>query len=223
MTLLVDWSSRETVPIEAIEELVPDWIRERLDWSTVSRELPLFARAFLEGITKPGIKSLEWRKVRSRDMVFRSGSILSFERLSGESYSTKTFRGISPEVLDFFEGVRSRFPSRIDVEPLGRCEVCRRFFISLRGGKRRSRACGKQHQAVLSSRESRNSDTYRAKERLRNRERMAAVREAERLVRQWRRKGMTDKEQANLLWMWNDEKGSILGKKAIFNILKKEN
>ncbi len=34
---------------------------------------------------------------------------------------------------------------------------------------------------------------------------------------------MTDKEQANLLWMWNDEKGSILGKKAIFNILKKEN
>ncbi|KGA95202.1 hypothetical protein LptCag_2636 [Leptospirillum ferriphilum] len=221
LTLLVEWSNRKTVPDKEIKELLPKWKSECLDWSLISRELPRFAKSFLEKLTETGLGGFDWREVRSPDVAMRRGSVWVLERLQGKSFATGTFPKISPEVLDFFEGVRSYFPSPIDIELLGKCEICGRFLLSPRGGKRRSRACSNQHQAVLSSRDARSSAAYREKEKARNARRMAAVREAEKRVMAWRKEGKSPKEVQDLLWEWNEGNGNILGKRSLSNILEK--
>ena len=109
----------------------------------------------------------------------------------------------------------------LDPGNLGKCPVCSRFFISLRSGARKSRACSKAHQAVLMSQELRSSPEYREREKQRNARRMAAVREAEKIVATWKREGKSPGEVQNLLWDWNKVKGGILGKRSLYSILEK--
>ena len=104
-----------------------------------------------------------------------------------------------------------------DSEP----RLCGRYFLSLRLGQKKSRACSKAHQAVLIAKELRDSPKYREKENARNARRMAAVREAEKRVAGWKKEGKTKEEVLSLLWTWNKENGSILKKRAFFNILEK--
>ena len=108
----------------------------------------------------------------------------------------------------------------IDSGRVGQC-YCGRYFLSIRTGKRKSRACSKAHQAVACARKLRESPAYLQRERDRNTERMRLVREAEKLVRKWVGEGMTARECERLLHVWNDRKGSVLGKRAFFNLLEK--
>ena len=106
-------------------------------------------------------------------------------------------------------------------EKVGKCPICTRYFISQRSGQRRSRACSKAHQAVLVARELRSGHVYRDREKERNARRMAAVRTAERLVSMWKEERKSSTEVSRLLWSWNEENGSILGKRSINTILEK--
>lgn len=109
---------------------------------------------------------------------------------------------------------------RIDSERVGQC-YCGRFFFSLRAGERKSRACSKAHQAVLSARMLREHPDYLQKERNRNTKRMSAVREAEKLLHAWMNEGRTARECEKLLHSWNTKNGSVIGKRSFFNILEK--
>ncbi|OOH77758.1 hypothetical protein [Leptospirillum ferriphilum] len=109
---------------------------------------------------------------------------------------------------------------RLDPERVGKCH-CGRYFLSARLGARKSRACSKAHQAILMSRELRSSPEYREREKQRNARRMAAVREAEKIIAAWKREGKSPGEVQNLLWDWNKGKGGILGKRSLYSILEK--
>ena len=124
-------------------------------------------------------------------------------------------------ILEIFDGLQEGATS-IDTRRLGKCPICSRYFVSLRTGSRKSRACSKAHQAVLVARELRSSELYRKREKGRNARRMAAVREAERLVSRWKEEGRPSSDISRLLWLWNKENGAILGKRSINNILDKE-
>ncbi len=106
-------------------------------------------------------------------------------------------------------------------ERVGKCPVCGRYFLSSRLGKRKSRACSREHQAVLGAREHRAGERYQERGRARNAERMRAIREAERLLKWWAGEGRTPGERERLLRVWNRENGSALGKRAFYNILEK--
>lgn len=125
------------------------------------------------------------------------------------------------DVLQVFSHLQNKI-GPIDPERLGKCPICGRYFVSRRRGKRKSRACSKDHQAVLVARELRSSPAYREREKLRNTQRMSAVREAESLVSMWRNEGKTKSEVFHLLWDWNKKNGSILGKRSIHNMLEKK-
>lgn len=123
-------------------------------------------------------------------------------------------------ILEIFDGLREGVDS-IDGQRLGKCPICSRYFVSLRSGERKSRACSKAHQAVLVARELRSSERYREREKARNARRMAAVREAQKLVRRWIEEGLPSKEREKRLLEWNTENGSALGKRAFYGILEK--
>lgn len=73
----------------------------------------------------------------------------------------------------------------------------------------------------MGSRKFRTSLRYQEGGKERNARRMAAVREAEKRVSGWKKEGKNAGEVSRLLWAWNAENGSILGKRAINNILSK--
>lgn len=107
------------------------------------------------------------------------------------------------------------FPERI-----GKCH-CGRYFRSVRLGQKKSRACSPAHRAVLSSRELRADPDYKERANIRDAKRIAAVRKAGKLVSRWNLEGKSPQEKERLLRDWNEENGSILGKRSFFNILEK--
>ena len=111
----------------------------------------------------------------------------------------------------------------VDPNKIRLCAIseCERFFIPKRGGKKTSRACSKAHALLLSSRKQRQDDSYRNKERERNRDRMQTVREGEKLFFKWIGEGRSHREAQALLRKWNEALPSPLGEKALQNILDK--
>ncbi len=105
-------------------------------------------------------------------------------------------------------------------ERVGKCH-CGRYFLSVRLGQRKSRACSKAHQAVLTARGLRSSPAYLKKENEKNARRMAAVREGEKLMIRWIEEGRKHCEREGLLREWNEKNNSVLGKRALNNILEK--
>lgn len=122
-----------------------------------------------------------------------------------------------------FDKLRWNRNGPIDPRKIRVCGVpeCGKYFILKRGGQRESKACSKAHGNVLSARRLRASPAYLEKGRTKNTERMRAVREAEKLVQQWTNEGHDTINRQSLLWKWNAENGSILGKRAIAGILEK--
>ena len=109
----------------------------------------------------------------------------------------------------------------ISPERIGKCH-CGRYFLSARLGQKKSRACSKDHQAVLISRELRSSKQYREMETKKNARRMAAVREGEKLMIRRIEEGKPHKERTCLLRDWNEKNGAILWRRGLSNILEGE-
>ena len=208
-------------------------IHRSLGGKAVSRErliagLSLLAGEILDNLLS-GKRVIVWAmRPAFYQMVLRGGKYVFEDSVSGADRFVAPGWKVAGEfepvevraILEVFDGLRGGVNS-IDGQRLGKCPICSRYFVSLRSGERKSRACSKAHRAVLLARELRSSERYRERENNRNARRMAAVREAERLVSGWRKEGKSGSELSRLLWAWNAEKGSILGKRAINTILEK--
>lgn len=116
-----------------------------------------------------------------------------------------------------------RDESLVDPNKVRFCAIseCERFFVPKRGGQKSSKTCSKAHALLLSSRKQRQNDSYRNRERKRNRDRMQTVREGEKLFFKWIGEGRSHREAQSMLRKWNESLSSPLGEKALQNILDK--
>lgn len=227
--ILVDLANKEH-PDAALDLA----IHRSLSGKAVSRErlvagLSLLAGEMLDNLLA-GLSVIVWAmRPAFYQIVLRGGSHVFEDSVSGADRfvlpGMKVAADFKPAeiraILEVFDGLREGATS-IDTRRLGKCPICSRYFVSLRTGSKKSRACSKAHQAVLVARELRSREPYRKREKERNARRMAAVREAERLVSRWKEEGRPDSDICRLLWSWNKENGAILGKRAINSILDKE-
>lgn len=215
------------------ENVLNEAIRRSLAGKSISKErlvsgLSLLAGELLDNLLS-GKRIVLWAmRPAYYQMVLRDGRHVFEDSVSGADRFVLPGMRVAVDfnpteiqaILEVFDELRKGVVS-IDGQRLGKCQVCSRYFVSSRTGLRKSRACSKPHQSVLVARELRSSTAYRAREKARNTQRMAAVREAERLVAGWRNEGKTRSEISRLLWAWNAENGSVLGKRAINTILEK--
>ena len=103
-------------------------------------------------------------------------------------------------------------------EKVGKCPICTRYFVSRRSGQRRSRACGRSHQAILAAREHRQSSRYKADVKKKNTERMRLVRTAEKLIVEWIDQEVERPDRYQRLVAWNQQNAVQLSDKVIRRI-----
>lgn len=189
----------------------------------------------VESAKKPGQvpqipKPIFWRRSLTVDMIgwgtdgFRFGFMTEFDALALFPEWKMAMPGWdvpNEAFMLFLQLIRAE--SLIAPNKIRLCAIleCERFFIPKRGGKKTSNACSKAHALLLSSRKQRQDDTYRKKERERNRARMQTVREGEKLFLKWIGEGQSHREAQALLHTWNEALPSPLGEKALQNILDK--
>ena len=234
LPLLIEWANREEISYRLIDAAMRG-LHLSSSRESVLDGLSALASGMLSRMipSSPVGGSIYWRQTVSVDMLRNNGGLFTFDTTASiqEQNPIKEWDRlcrIEPQTIRdafrVFDVLKRGREGTMDARLLRICGVdgCGRFFISARSGARVSRACSKAHQAVLTARDLRASPPYLEREKRRNARRMAAVREAEKLVGQWTEEGKTPDERERLLWKWNEENGSVLGKKAVFNVLENE-
>lgn len=236
LSLLIEWANGEESGYRLVDAAMMG-LEIKSSREEVFKGLSALSREMLTRmISAVGMKvpeDIDWRQTVSVDRlaysgegVFRLDTVPSIEGqnpMKGWGQLIALGAQIIRDSFRVFDDIRKGREGPMDATRLGICQApgCNRFLISPRLGKRRSRACSKTHQAIITAQSLRSSEAYRERERERNARRMAAVREAEKIVTAWKREGKSPGEIQRLLLDWNKGNGGILGKKSLYSILEK--